>query len=174
MVKAARKLIQTAVIQHIKKQYQVTNQEIADSIGVHMSHIQKASKGVRLLSDRKLNQLCEQWDIDFKDFLKRLELDDEEYLRRKTLIMLLQNEDIPALSEKTGISPLDLYQMQREKLDPTAEQVEQIAKALEIDSKIIREGLVAIVFEFIDKGLDLIHVNPEAIKALKAFLMKEI
>lgn len=42
----SRKLLQSAVMERIKKQNGVTYGEIAESIGVHSTHIQKVSKVV--------------------------------------------------------------------------------------------------------------------------------
>jgi DNA-binding Xre family transcriptional regulator len=151
MVKPAQKIIQQAVIEHIKKTNKVTNQELADSVQVHMSHVQKVSKGDRLLSNEKFDQLCEYWKIDIHDILSQLQLNDTNLLRRKTLVKLLnaRKVNVQKLSKETGIPIMLLNQIQRGKKDATDQEIEKIAKVIHIDPRLIHEGRIAIVLDII-------------------------
>ncbi len=172
----ARKLIQSAVIDSIRKHEQKTYEEIGDSIGLHRSHIQKVSKGVRQLSEEKFNELCQRWKINLTDMIHQVKLDDAQYLKRKTLLMLIKAREISLeqLSKSTGISLLDLNQIQRERRHPTSEEIEILAEVLEVDSNIIEEGAVAVVFQLIEKSLNYLHVDPSAIDAVIKFLEREV
>lgn len=176
MEKAARSIIQTAVVEQIKKRHQVTNQEIADSIGVHMSHIQKVSKGVRTLSDFKLDELCAYWKINLKDLVDRMTFNDTDYYRRKTIVMVLNARQIEyaEISKATGITPIDLNQLQRTAKSLSDEEMEKLADYLQIDSEILTEGLIALVFEMMEQGLNRIHMPPAMIKAGMEFFMQGI
>ena len=176
MVKPAKKIIQSAVVKTLKNRNNLTNLELAQSIDVHRTHIQKVSRGKRLLSDRKFEELCGIWDVDLDDVINRLELDNQNYLRRKTLLRLMQinNYDLKDLSEITGIKMLKLNQIERGKRQPNLEEVKKLSKALNVDEQIIDEGNLAIALEMIKKSLEYMYIEPSAIEAVMDFIDHEL
>jgi transcriptional regulator with XRE-family HTH domain len=176
MNQLARQWIQGAVIETIKKKNGVTYGEIAESIGVHPTHIQKVSKCVRLMSEEKLRMLCERWSINLAEIENQMNFDDAEHLRWKTLTMLIKARkvDFEFLSHKTGISILDFNQVERGKRQFTQEEVQTIAGVLDVDAQIVEEGSLALICEMIEKGLQYIHFQPSAIEAILKFIEVEI
>ena len=176
MIKAAHKVVQATVIDSIRKRHKLKYRQIAESIGVHTSTIQKVSKGIRLLKKEKFDQLCKAWNVKIPDIINQINLDDKEYLRRKTLLMLMKARkvDMRELSEQIGISILDLFHIQRERREPTSEEIRLISNALDIDSKIIEEGMIAIGMEFLEKILYFLNLEPYAIEAVIQFVEGEI
>lgn len=176
MVESARKLIQSAVIDAIRRKGGVTYAEIGESIGVHLTHVQKVAKGARLLKEEKFRQLCERWGVDIDDITRRVKLDDMEYLRWKTLMKLMEARevDLRELSRKTGISILVLNKIERRRYYPTAGELKKIAEVLEIDAQIIDEGRIVIALELIEKVLGSLHIPPTAVQAVIDFVESEI
>ncbi|MCK4261083.1 MAG: helix-turn-helix transcriptional regulator [Halanaerobiales bacterium] len=176
MVSSAKKILQAAVIDSLKKENKVTYRKIAESIDVHNSTIQKVSKGLRLLSQEKFNLLCKTWNINLSGIVEILELNDLKKLQRKSLLKILKARevDLESLSAKTGISILDLNHIEREKRQPTDKEILKICEVLDIESHIITEGILALVFEIIEKGLKYIYMEPSAIEAVIKFLEAEI
>lgn len=176
IVEPAKKIVQAAAIDAIRKKNKVTYTEIAESIGVHRSHIQKVSKCVRPLSEDKFTLLCNIWQIDVTEITKQMELDDMQVLRWKTLKRIIEARKInlAELSESTGISILDLNLIMRGKKELSDEHVRIISGVLDIDAHIIKEGQVAIIFELIRKGLWYIHTEPSAIDAVMSYIEQEI
>lgn len=176
MNEVSRKLLQSAVIERIKKKYDVTYIEIAESIGVHSTHIQKVSKCDRLMSEDKFTALCQRWSIDVTDVEKILKLENEQYLQWKTLTMLVKARKVSVemLACETGISILKFNQVERGKRQFSYEEVEAIAKVFDIDSQIISEGTVALVCELVARELQYIHLEPSVIEAILKYIEMEI
>lgn len=176
MNELARKWIQGAVIETIKKKNGVTYGEIAQSIGVHATHIQKVSKCIRLMSEEKFALLCEHWGVELAEIENQMNFEATEHLRWKTLTMLIKARkvDFEFLSRKTGISILDFNQVERGKRQFTKEEVQNIAKVLDVDSQIVEEGSLALICEIVEKGLQYIHFQPSAIEAILKFIEMEI
>lgn len=70
MVEVARKIVQSAVIEYIKKHHKSNYSKIAESIGVHRSHIQKVARGICPLSEKKFNLICQIWNVDVEAIIK--------------------------------------------------------------------------------------------------------
>lgn len=176
MVDSAKKILQASVVEYIKRRHNRNYSQIAESINVHSSHIQKVSKGFRLLSKDKFDLLCERWTVDVDKLMQQMELDDQEYLKRESLLRMIKARkvNLEELSKKTGISILDLNHIERGKRSPTEKEIQKIAKVLDVEAQIIDEGLVAIVFEQIKKGLEFIHIEPSAIDAIIKFVEEEL
>ena len=167
-----REIVQAAVIDTIKRKHNVTYTDIANSIEVHRSHIQKVSKCVRPLSEEKFQQLCKTWHIDIQESLKRMELDEQHAVRWKTVKKLLESRNLNLydLHLQTGINYLDLTLMMQGKKELSDEHCELIAKILDVNSKTITDQHVSIVFELIQKGLWSLHIEQAAIEAVLKFV----
>lgn len=176
MVGPARKVVQSAVIDAIRKRHGVTYAEVGESIGVHLTHVQKVAKGERLLKEEKFKLLCEKWGMDIEDVTNQVALDDMEYLRWKTLMKLMEARevDLRELSRRTGISILVLNKIERRRYYPTVEELKKISEVLEIDAQIIDEGRIVIALELIEKVLGSLHIPPTAVQAVIEFVESEI
>lgn len=176
MVEAARKMVQAAVIDTIKKKHKVNYAKIGESVDVHRSHIQKVANGSSALSDKRFELLCKTWDIDVNEITRTMELDNLQLLRWKTLkkIIEIRKIDLNDLHLQTGISPFELNHIMQGKKDLPDEYVDIISKVLDVDSYIVGEGRIAILLEMITKGLWSINVDRSAIEAVITFLESQI
>lgn len=176
MQNPAQRIIQSAVIDMIKKRHKLKYCQIAEKLGVHNSHIQKVSKGERLLSEKKFAELCEIWHVDVGDLSKKLELDEQEYQRLKTIEKLLEIRqlDIKDLSAKTGISVLKLHQIEERRQNLTSEEARKIAAFFDVDAAIISEDRIAATFAMVEKLLEYIYISPSSIEAVMDFLELEL
>lgn len=176
MVETARRVVQAAVIDTIKKVHKVNYSKLAESLGVHRSHIQKVANGTNALSDKKFELLCKMWNIDVDEVTKSMELDNIQVLRWKTLKKLIEIRkiDLEDIHVKTGISLFELNLIMQGKKALPDEHVQTVSEILDIDSYIITEGRIAIIIELITKGLWSINVDKSAIEAILTFLDYQI
>lgn len=176
MIEPAKKIVHSAVVEGIKRTNNVTYVEMAKSIQVHPSYIQKVSKGLKTLSQAKFDQLCERWDVKIDDLIEQIRLEERDVLRRKTLIKIMNARkiDINTLPEQTGISFIDLSQIERGFREITDEELERIAAALGLDSLMLKEGRVAIALALIEIAMDSIYVHPSAKNAVLKYIEAEL
>ena len=172
----SRKILHATVVDYLKKKHKLNYSQIGESIGVHRSHIQKVSKCKSPLSEKKFDLLCKVWNVDTTEITKRMELDNLEVLRWKTLKKMIKAKEVNLveLSMQTGISVLELNLILQDKKELTDEYVQKISEFLDIDSQIISEGQIALVMELVKKSLSYIHIEPTAVEAVISFIEMQI
>ena len=171
-----RKIIQASVIETIKKKHQVSNTDIANSIKVHRSHIQKVAKCIRPLSEEKFKHLCKIWNVNITESIKRMELDEVHFSRWKTISSLLESRKLNVfdLHLQTGIKYLDLSLIAQGKKDLSDEDAIKIAKVLDVDSRVITDEQIVIGFSIIRKVLESLHVEQFAIDSVLKYVEAQI
>lgn len=171
-----KNIVQSSVVESIKLKHCLTNAELADSIGVHPSHIQKVSRQVRTLTKNKFDLLCSRWNVNISDIEQKLQLDQDEYLQQKAIVKFMRARqiDLKELSDRSGISTLDLNYILRGKRAPTKEEVKKVADVFQVDVGVIEEWRVEIVIKIIRTCLEAILFEPSSIQAVIDFIEMDI
>ncbi len=152
----------------------LTNEEIAELLGISASYVSLLINQKRNMSQKLFHKFCEVFNYSVQTFLdedgnKRIEIADSltELLRMKQL-------ELVDVSEMTGISILDLSQIQRGKLEPTEEHIKILSRALNVKPEVLEEGKILREMETIRRSLNALNINKDAIKDVMSFIEREI
>ncbi|AZR74507.1 hypothetical protein BBF96_14600 [Anoxybacter fermentans] len=164
------------IIQKIQTDYDLTNDKLGEMLGVsgsYISQIKNLKRGVRPDTIKKISEL---FDIPIERFLPNSKEESSPISIGKTILKLrrMKNLTPDELSDKTGISILDLSQIEREKLIPTKEQLQLISKALGIDVDLIKNGDIIREFENVRSSLERLGFSKDAIEAVMRFMEREL
>ncbi|AZR74510.1 hypothetical protein BBF96_14615 [Anoxybacter fermentans] len=162
------------IIRQIQKKNNLTNDKLGKILGVSGSYISQIKNLKRGVRPETIKKISETFNIPMEEFLYEKNIPSLSLGKTIRKLRRMKKLSPDELSDKTGITILEISQIERDILKPTEKQLQLISKALGIDVELIKNGNIIKEFEKVRTSLEKLGFSEEAIKAIMCFMEREL